>query len=168
MKKKRKILVCVFLLFAIVAVCYLGFCFIYKRVVYNSFFEKAENFMQARQSGDKTYEGYLVSVWVTDSVLSTRGNLSVTQTRYLMEDEEGNDFISNSTTDLLIFPKVFGGYRIRVIISPGNGKRGTGFYIDESLNLLDDSPENRLIYEEYYSEIEKSVEIVRDVFGILK
>ena len=87
MKKKRKILVCVFLLFAIVAVCYLGFCFIYKRVVYNSFFEKAENFMQARQSGDKTYEGYLVSVWVTDSVLSTRGNLSVTQTRYLMEDE---------------------------------------------------------------------------------
>lgn len=150
----------------LVAGLYVLFCVSYKAKVYGTFLKKAECFEEQKQSGYPEYKDFTASVWVTDSWFGTRGNISLTQTRYLAEDVEGNDYVVNNTIDIIAFPKVFGGYKIRVLVSPGNGEKGVGFYIDEGLQLLEDDPDIGKIYEKHFDEIQKRVDLLIEVFGL--
>ncbi len=143
------------------AISYVLFCVIYKKVKYDSYKKACEQFMQERNQRED-YKGFVVNAVPSERFLRFSGNLSVTQT-VLFNTDDGS--ILNNTVDLVIWPRLFGRYETKVFIDV-RGTTGCSFYVDEKMNLIDDTEENRKWYEEYRDVITREFRIAHEVFGI--
>ncbi len=160
MKKRILILGGVILL----GVIWVLFCFIYKKVKYDSWIEADEKYFQAFEekriqnngkSGDR-----ITTAAASKDLWEFTGNLAISMTNYF--DEDGN--IINDTVDLMIFPHFISGFDTIVSITPASGASGVSFCVNEDMSLIDE--EYREWYEKYYDDILKDFELAHEVFGI--
>lgn len=114
--------------------------------------------------------GYTYSVH-KPPYLSFTGNLSITEN--IVYKAESSETI---TVDLTIWPRGIDDYEVGVGIVQTTINYGTHsinsictqMMLDESLNLLDNTPENRKLYEENLDKIEKLYSLAYEIWGILE
>ncbi|MDE5865887.1 MAG: hypothetical protein K2H31_04730 [Lachnospiraceae bacterium] len=78
--------------------------------------------------------------------------------------------------DLLIWPCGINDYKVGVIINKttasqdGHSLQGfcTNMMLDKNMNLLDDTPENRELYEQNLDKIENLYHLAYEMWGILE
>ena len=175
MSKSKKIITVTLVSLLAVFLLYIAFCYVYKKVKYAPFLEASDKFITdaiAYKNGEKEdfkYEGYVVSAFPSQFFYSFGGNLAVTQTYYTESDEKtGESRQVEDTVDLMIWPKLFGGYKTGVEIDPVSG-RGASFYVDEDMNLIEDEHVDEFIrgvYEKYKDSIRDDFVVAHEIFGI--
>ncbi len=102
-----------------------------------------------------------------------RTNLSVTSVRHIKfyEDEEAEAEV-DVDVDIMAYLEFPTGFTIYVEISPNgeplvNGDNGTySFIVDEQMNLIENAPDDKEIYEAYYEEIYDCFKAAHNVFGV--
>lgn len=171
--KKNKIIIRVVIVLFIVFVIYTLFWFAYRHFRYKDFLEVAEN--------PVTIDKYTYATFPPD-FLSFRGDLSITP-GVRFDGETGERIMDGLYVDMVIFPKVFGGYEIMVSIMDDNSGRlpnnieAMTLYFSESMELMDsgysfvlteeENPDEYAVYEECYEEIADLFTAAHEVFGIL-
>ena len=145
----------------VLALLYVVFCAIYKKVKYDPYVKACENFMLERKNRED-YQGFVAGASPSEKLFRFSGNLSITQT-VLFNREDGK--IVNDTVDLIIWPRLFGRIETRVQIQTVDGK-GYAFLLDEDMNLIEKSDENQKWFDQYRDVIAKEYQIAHEVFGI--
>lgn len=115
-------------------------------------------------------DGYVYDV-MKPAYLQFVGNLSISE---VVQIRQG---ISESTyVDIIIWPKAFNSYKVGASITryttDFENRRSHGIcnqmMLDENMNLLDDTPENRQLYEQNLEKIENLYRLAYEKWGILK
>lgn len=163
MKKLRIIAVIIVTCLVVIVIGRLMFCVAYKKIFWEPCMEtynELDNCM---------YEDYYIYVWYTDNIFSTRGDICISQPRYLgiIDGDMDIENQQNCTVDIMVFPKVFGGYEASVGITEPDSD-GCAFYLDENMNFISDdvSVVEQEYYEKYKDEIEKEYEVLHTLFGL--
>lgn len=103
--------------------------------------------------------------------LSFTGNLHISE--YITVGDDHDETVS---ADLIIWPRGINDYEIGVgIITTTTYNNGhstysicTNMMLDKDMNLLDDTPENRALYEQNLDKIENLYHLAYDMWGILE
>lgn len=115
-------------------------------------------------------DGYIYDV-AKPAYLQFVGNLSISE---VVSIRKG---ISESTyVDIIIWPRAFNGYEVGASITryttDFENHRSHGIcnqmMLDENMDLLDDTPENRQLYEQNLEKIENLYRLAYEKWGILK
>lgn len=177
MKKKRVFRIfLVILILVLLVIMYLGFCKAYKYFRYKEFNEITNG------EDGIIVEEYCLATFVQPQIYTTRGNMSVSEKT--IYDATGKP-ISKQTADMLIFPKLFGGYDLEITVydmerNENNGVvSGITFYVSEDLELLETDGTEQFeslgletdktlteYFELYYDKIEAIHRVAGETFKI--
>lgn len=162
MKKREKTVKWCILGIVIIFALYMGVWLAYRHFRYGKF-EKVTNGEEGVFVGD-----YLCATFVP-SVLSFRGNLSISQ-RIPLNGETSE--AKNISCDMLIFPKLFGGYEIYITLLDNgtntlpDGVKSVRFRISEKMELLNAEEDVRSYYDEFYDSILSICRVAEETFGL--
>ncbi|MEG2051273.1 MAG: hypothetical protein RR012_03110 [Oscillospiraceae bacterium] len=174
-KKLMKILLSVLIVFLIINIIW-GLYVYFK---YNPFQKSVEEHTKT-VGHSYVCDGYTYSV-KKPSYLSLTGNLAITPVLNLTTEglRVGNDGITPFTgesIDVIIWPKLFGGYEIVVNISKYSGKINSNneneytileFYVDENMNPIENlSSEKKKVYEANKNNLKDALKKINSVWNL--
>lgn len=162
MKKNRKaVKICVISILVLFAL-YAGVWLAYRHLRYGEFV-KATDGSVGVMAGD-----YLCATFVP-SALSFRGNLSISERPH---PDGWTGGAQNVTCDMLVFPKLFGGYEIYVTLLDNgtntlpNGMKSMRFKLSEKMELLNAEEDVRACYDAHRDKVLGVCGAAQEVFGI--
>lgn len=162
MKKGKKILLLSIAGILVFLTAYAGVWLANRHLRYGEF-EKVTNGRDGVVKGD-----YLCATFVP-TVPSFRGNLSVSERTHL-DGRTGK--AANVTCDMLIFPKLLGGYEIYVVLLDNgtntlpDGLKSVRFRLSEGMELLDAKEDVKSCYDAHCDKVMDICRVADEVFGI--
>lgn len=165
-QKKTKTLWKVLLVLFCLALCWLLFVLIYRKVRFRPILD-AVNGDSIKLEGTP----YLCGAWQKDFP-SLGGNLYVTHTTVI--DGLINEALNYDYCDADLYPKLFGGFKISVHLCYGYEKedgtidiRRCSMQLDEEMNYLGGEYGSAELYEQYFAEVQEVYRVIADVWGIV-